>query len=72
MSAARRADLTAYDLTADSCPVCGAVPMQACDRTVIGEWFAFPLPAPWTWWHGPVSVHVHAARVPASGDGGAS
>ena len=56
---------TARDLTADGCPVCDAAPGQACDRTVIGEWFAFPLPPPWTWWHGPVYVHAHTARVPA-------
>ena len=60
--------LTARDLTAGICPVCGAVPVRPCDRTVLGEWFAFPLPAPWSWWHGPVSVHVHAARVPEISD----
>jgi hypothetical protein len=54
----------ASELTAAECPACRAVPGQACDRTVIGMWAAFPLPAPWTWWHGPVYVHVHEERVP--------
>ena len=60
--------MVAADLTDKPCPVCPAQVGQACDRTVLGEWFAFPLPPPWSWYFGPgVSVHVHAARQPDQG-----
>jgi len=53
----------ASDLTNAACPVCHVQPNQSCDRAVIGEWYAFPLPAPWTWYFRPVYVHVHKGRL---------